>query len=352
MAAQASAPLDLETLQAAASQDADSRKRTWFFQGMGLAALMLLGVYSASGLAHHDGSEDTSGHDSAVAFHPGVSGIKTRGGFRSATRDPVPVAMNGGQGFGGAETDLEQHVFAYDSNGPQFKQRALSKADVVSKLISNSGDRSMSMLATTAMNSGGDPSQLASVFAIMPAGDKKKVEMMSAEVLAKAKSLPGVTGPLDFFDPLGFCTDCSEGRLCFYREVELKHGRVAMLASLGFLVGENFHPLFGGDIDVPSYLAFQQTPLQTFWPAVVAALAIPEVFSVFDFNSPLGGQPWSVRSDREAGDMGFDPLGLKPADPKELKEMQTKELNNGRLAMIGAAGMIAQEFVSGAKIFA
>jgi hypothetical protein len=260
--------------------------------------------------------------------------------------------MNGGQGFGGAETDLEQQVFAYDSNGPQFKQQALSKADVVSKLISNSGDRSMSMLATTAMNSGGDPSQLASVFAVMPAADKKKVEMMSAEVLAKAKSLPGVTGPLDFFDPLGFCTDCSEGRLCFYREVELKHGRVAMLASLGFLVGENFHPLFGGDIDVPSYLAFQQTPLQTFWPAVVAALAIPEVFSVFDFNSPLGGQPWSVRSDREAGDMGFDPLGLKPADPKELKELQTKELNNGRLAMIGAAGMIAQEFVSGAKIFA
>jgi hypothetical protein len=151
MAAQASAPLDLETLQAAASQDADSRKRTWFFQGMGLAALMLLGVYSAGGLAHHHGSEDTSGHDSAVAFHPGVSGIKTRGGFRSATRDPVPVAMNGGQGFGGAETDLEQQVFAYDSNGPQFKQQALSKADVVSKLISNSGDRSMSMLATTAM---------------------------------------------------------------------------------------------------------------------------------------------------------------------------------------------------------
>jgi hypothetical protein len=29
-----------------------------------------------------------------------------------------------------------------------------------------------------------------------------------------------------------------------------------------------------------------------------------------------------------------------------------KELNNGRLAMIGAAGMIAQELVSGTKIFA
>merc|ERR1719352_1608542 len=123
------------------------------------------------------------------------------------------------------------------------------------------------------MASGGDPSQLASVFAMMPARDKKKVEMLQADVLAKAKSLPGVTGPLGFFDPMGFCTDCSEGKLCFYREVELKHGRVGILASLGFLVGEQFHPLFGGGIDVPSYLAFQQTPLQTFWPAVVAAIA-------------------------------------------------------------------------------
>merc|ERR1711904_672520 len=108
-----------------------------------------------------------------------------------------------------------------------------------------------------------------------------------------AKSLPGVTDPVGFFDPLGFCSaeDITEGKIKFYREVELKHGRVGMLAALGFVVGENFHPLFGGDIDVPSYLAFQQTPLQTFWPAVVTAIAIPEVFSVFTFNSPLGDNP-------------------------------------------------------------
>merc|ERR1712139_595317 len=168
-----------------------------------------------------------------------------------------------------------------------------------------------------------------------------------------AKSLPGVTDPLGFFDPLGFCSadDATEGKIKFYREVELKHGRVGMLAALGFVVGENFHPLFGGDVDVPSYLAFQQTPLQTFWPAVVIAIAIPEVFSVFSFNSPFGGQPWSIRSDYESGDLGFDPLGLKPTDPAELKEMQTKELNNGRLAMIAAAGMIVQELATGEKLF-
>ena len=99
---------------------------------------------------------------------------------------------------------------------------------------------------------------------------------------AYAESMPGVLAPMGFFDPLGFCSadDITEGKIKFYREVELKHGRVGMLAALGFLVGENFHPLFGGDIDVPAYLAFQQTPLQTFWPAVVFAIAVPEIFSV------------------------------------------------------------------------
>jgi hypothetical protein len=170
---------------------------------------------------------------------------------------------------------------------------------------------------------------------------------------AFAKSLPGVTAPLGFFDPLGFCSadGITEGKIKFYREVELKHGRVGMLAAVGLVVGESFHPLFGGNIDVPSYIAFQETPLQTFWPAVVFAIAIPEVFSVFSFNSPVGGQPWSIRSDYASGDLGFDPLGLKPTDPAELKEMQTKELNNGRLAMIAAAGMIVQELATGNKLF-
>ena len=41
-------------------------------------------------------------------------------------------------------------------------------------------------------------------------------------------------------------------------------------------MGENFHPLFGGNIDVPSYIAFQETPLQTFWPAVMLAISVLE----------------------------------------------------------------------------
>jgi len=176
-------------------------------------------------------------------------------------------------------------------------------------------------------------------------------ESIPAPPSFNVKDMPGVSAPFGFFDPLDFCGDASEGKIKFYREVELKHSRVAMLASLGFLVGEQFHPLFGGNIDVPSYIAFQETPLQTFWPAVVLLISVFEVFSVFSFNSPFGGEPWSVRSDFENGDLGFDPLGLKPTNPTEYKNMATKELNNGRLAMFAIAGMVGQELATGSKLF-
>jgi hypothetical protein len=189
--------------------------------------------------------------------------------------------------------------------------------------------------------------------------DKNLQSDMTEAVALKAQDMAGITAPMDLFDPLGFSTDIPAGKLRFYREVELKHGRICMLASLGILVAENFHPLFGGKIDVPAYVAFQQTPLQQFWFAVVFAIAIPEMFSVFTFDQLPGTNPrapntgawWSIRADHDAGNLGFDPLGLKPTDPKEYREMQNKELNNGRLAMIAAAGMIAQEVATGKKLF-
>merc|ERR1719207_245363 len=189
--------------------------------------------------------------------------------------------------------------------------------------------------------------------------DETKRELVKVldQVKAKESVLAGITAPLGFFDPIGFATTVKGGKLLFYREVELKHGRVAMLAALGIVVGEQYHPLFGGDIDVPSYIAFQQTPLENFWPAVVTAIAIPEIFSVLKFQDPTpayGQKPaeyWTIKTNEVPGDLGFDPLGLKPKDPKEFKDMQTKELNNGRLAMIAAAGMIAQEIATGQKLF-
>lgn len=50
---------------------------------------------------------------------------------------------------------------------------------------------------------------------------------------------PGVNPPFGFFDPLKFTSGISEGRFKFHREAELKHGRVAMLAALGFPLAES-----------------------------------------------------------------------------------------------------------------
>jgi hypothetical protein len=59
---------------------------------------------------------------------------------------------------------------------------------------------------------------------------------------------------------------------------------------------------------------------------------------------------WLLRDSYTPGDIGFDPLGLKPTDREELKSMQTKELQNGRLAMLAVAGFVAQELVDGQGI--
>merc|ERR1712054_433757 len=57
----------------------------------------------------------------------------------------------------------------------------------------------------------------------------------------------------------------------------------------------------------------------------------------------FGGE---LNLDYYPGDIGFDPLGLKPTDPAEFLEMQTKELQNGRLAMLAFMGFLAQELVN------
>jgi hypothetical protein len=193
------------------------------------------------------------------------------------------------------------------------------------------------------------------LFDLMEESEEAAGGPTTAEIYDKpvfnVKDMAGITEPMGFWDPIGFTDEATEGKIRFYREVELKHGRVGMLAALGFLVGEQFHPLFGGNIDVPAYLAFQQTPLQQFWGPVVLAIGVLEIFSVFSFNSPAGGEPWSIRSDHEPGNFGFDPLGLKPDSPAALKVVQNQELNHCRLGMIAAAGMIAQEYVTGQKLF-
>jgi len=47
------------------------------------------------------------------------------------------------------------------------------------------------------------------------------------------------------------------------------------------------------------------------------------------------------------GDIGFDPLKIKPTNAAELKSIQLKEINNGRLAMIGLFSLISASKIPG-----
>ena len=165
-----------------------------------------------------------------------------------------------------------------------------------------------------------------------------------------AKTLPAA-GPFGYFDPLGLASDLEPATVRYFREVELKHGRVATLGALGFLVGEQFHPLFGGNVDVPSYVAYQQTPLQEFWPSVVLSIGVAEFFSITTIDGFGVKDEFPSGEKRIAGDFKFDPLGLKPKGTADLEAMQAKEINNGRLAMIVMSCMVVQEVVTNHKLF-
>jgi len=160
--------------------------------------------------------------------------------------------------------------------------------------------------------------------------------------------LAGSSAPFTQFDPLNFLEGKSANQIKLYRESELTHGRVAMLGVLGFAVGENFNPLFDGSITGPAINHFQQMP-DGFWTGLVFAIACAEGYRLtYGWSSPTTGL-WTLREGYAPGDLGFDPLGLKPSNAKELETRQTKELNNGRMAMIALAGVIAQELVTGEK---
>jgi hypothetical protein len=59
--------------------------------------------------------------------------------------------------------------------------------------------------------------------------------MMPAFLHVNDKVLPGIQEPIGFFDPLGFSADNDEATFKRRRTVEIKHGRVAMFATMGYI---------------------------------------------------------------------------------------------------------------------
>jgi light-harvesting complex I chlorophyll a/b binding protein 1 len=162
----------------------------------------------------------------------------------------------------------------------------------------------------------------------------------------KSKSLPFLPQPPNIvgyvgdvgFDPLGFSNLMD---VKWLREAELKHGRVAMLASLGF-VAASVAPL-PGDIHQISAVAAHDVFVKNGGLAqVFQTITILELVSLKATMEMMDG------SGRAPGDFGFDPCGLwRGKSEKDRETMAMKELANGRLAMLAFSGMITQAVLTG-----
>merc|ERR1719247_2230389 len=163
--------------------------------------------------------------------------------------------------------------------------------------------------------------------------------------------LPGAIAPAGEFDPANLLDGQSKEEVFRWREAELTHGRVGMLASAGFLVQEGFHPLFSGD-NGPAIEQIPQLP-PWLWFGMTLGVGIAESLRIQKgWQNPYDGpersqNEFTLKGEYYPGDLAFDPLGLAPEDPAEFRLMQERELSHGRLAMFAAAGFLAQEAVTG-----
>uniref|UniRef100_A0A7R9U7U0 Plastid light harvesting protein n=1 Tax=Pinguiococcus pyrenoidosus TaxID=172671 RepID=A0A7R9U7U0_9STRA len=150
-----------------------------------------------------------------------------------------------------------------------------------------------------------------------------------------AGGLIGGDGPEPFsknFDPLGLAEKSPE-LIPYFREAEIKHGRICMLATLGMIVPE--FARLPGDIfqkvnvvDAHNEMV-SKGPMYMllFWISLWEIISLPTIKQLDE--------------GREPGDFAFDPLSLGK-NPDKMKRYALAELKNGRLAMLAFSGMITQ----------
>merc|ERR1719277_244009 len=164
----------------------------------------------------------------------------------------------------------------------------------------------------------------------------------SVPFLPKPKNLEGLVGEEQGFDPIGFAEDVDPKWL---REAELKHGRVCMVAVVGFFSQQYI-----------TFPGFEPTPdaLQAVYTAPPSAMAALLFLTGYIESASYGGKITMLdmfEGDRVPGDFNFGAGFLKGKSEKEVYDMKLKELNNGRLAMLAFAGMVHHNIVVKGPLF-
>ncbi|CAE8582890.1 unnamed protein product [Polarella glacialis] len=153
----------------------------------------------------------------------------------------------------------------------------------------------------------------------------------------------GACPPLGYWDPFGMMAFQDQSTFKKNREAELKHGRVCMAAAIGVFVPDIFGRLPGylspsmnlKFADIPSTIdAIYKVPALGWLQILALAGALEAKNEAFptDYGYPAF-----------AGNVG------KLKEPERSKKLLA-ELNNGRLAMVAMAAMVAQNGVTGQSI--
>jgi len=164
---------------------------------------------------------------------------------------------------------------------------------------------------------------------------------------------------------------CNERGVKWWQNAEIKHGRAAMVATIGFMIqkwgihmplylgptGSNgFHPESASDwyLSTTSGVTFsdlaKMAPLDAFSAIPAAGLlqigAAAGLFELFAFNRQF------MSENPIPGDYGYDPLGFTKReggwDSAELTKLRMMEIKNGRVAMMAIAAWVSEESIPGA----
>jgi len=163
----------------------------------------------------------------------------------------------------------------------------------------------------------------------------------SLPFMPKPQKLAGWVGEEQEFDPLGF-SDTFE--MNWLREAELKHGRVTMLACVGFYAQQY--------ITFPGIPAAPNALLSPY--AAPAQLGLLIAAAGWIESSSYNGKLTMLdmfEDDRTPGALNFGSGYLKGKSEEEIKDLKLKELNNGRLAMMAFGGMIHHNIVVQGPLF-